>query len=694
MWEHRSVSDKSYKETNRILPNETYVKLMDEVEAVVTRAQVDKFDAETFMTYIPRRGPWEEIPESDHSRADARTRYIGPADAKLLNTNLVLGSSWIDSDRFKFERRIENISDFLKQKTIINANMWTPKQLFTTQTFFFCSTGDEERMGGAILEGDTRKDDHLFLGTHDSDFPEWEVILWGLGHRGVVPDSDPLDRVYYPSLMHRNVSFNNRLGWIRYSPAGFGKDASGYLMTRPNTWIWPAVNGNRETATAFNLLVNLPDRRSSFGEEGISDVFLTTGKTSLYTMMGMMQSSTVRQAFGAGSEMVPLEFHCIEPGLDEWISNSSDEDKYSRLFEVCATMGYILTDPHIGTLGGAAKRRRLIMYPADQGNLLTCANASQVADHALKSNYDSTVFTKLDQADFMNRVTRRFKAYADLVAASDVARGSRWISQAEVDGEKMIGPNVHSILSVRGYDILNMQEYLDTFNDVSAAPERLMRRIVQSVATNALKTVYPVDLLGESAGPAPFEHIFTSSDDNPLVYYTDVRFLVPTSIDKLRFQTASRGADRGRMREAYAALTNADPMTSLSIQDLCLPFLADLGEDTWQTGTGINENEIVVEVTMAVNPARVWRSLLEPTTKEVFDMPKGDKGTAAQLWGDVFMSNDVLHEKMKKDGNEHYLNLLKMAYHWSNNEAQKAHKLGPHAKSASKSASKSTAKKK
>ena len=42
--------------------------------------------------------------------------------------------------------------------------------------------------------------------------------------------------------------------------------------------------------------------------------------------------------------------------------------------------------------------------------------------HALKSNYDATVFTKLDQADFMNRVTPAFKAYADLVAASDVAR--------------------------------------------------------------------------------------------------------------------------------------------------------------------------------------------------------------------------------------------------------------------------------
>ena len=61
-------------------------------------------------------------------------------------------------------------------------------------------------------------------------------------------------------------------------------------------------------------------------------------------------------------------------------------------------------------------------------------------------------------------------------------------------------------------------------------------------------------------------------------------------------------------------------------------------------------------------------------------MPKGDKGTAAQLWGDVFMTNEVLHDKMKKDGNEHYLNLLKMAYHWSHNESQKIHKLGKHGK--------------
>ena len=677
MWEHKTVSNKEMKTTGRMNPSETYVRLMDEVEEAVSTAQIDEFAHESFLEYLPRRGPWEELNETDMAKADPRTRYIGPAKAKLLNTNLYLGSTWIEAERFKFERRILTVADFLKQKTIINANMWTPKQLFTTQSFFFCSTGDEERMGGSFLTGDMPGDNHLFLGKKDGEFAEWETILWGLGHRGVVPDSDPLDKCFYPSLMHRNVSFNNRLGWIRYSPAGFGKDANGFLVTRPHTWIWPAVNGNRDTPTSFNLLVNLPDRRLSFGEEGITDVFMTTGKTSMYSLMGMMSSSTVRQMFGAGSEMVPLEFHCIEPGLDEWIARASDEDKYSRLFEVCACLGYMLTDPQVGSLGGSSKRRRLLMYPTDQGNLLTCVNASQVADHALKSNYEATVFTKLDQADFMNRVTRRFKAYADLVAASDIAKGARWISQADFhDGEKKVtGPPVHSIMSVRGYDIIDIEEYMNSFDDISQAPERLMRRIVQSIATNALKTIYPMDWLGESAGSAPFAHIFASKEDNPLVYYTDIRFLVPTSIDKLRTMTGARGADRGRMREAYTGLTNADAMTSLSIQDLCLPFLADLGQDSWQTGTGLKEGEVIVEVTMAVNPALVWRALLEPTTQEIFDLPKGHKGTAANLWGDIFINNETLHSKMERDGLGHYLNLLKMAYHWSNDESRKIHKM-------------------
>ena len=76
----------------------------------------------------------------------------------------------------------------------------------------------------------------------------------------------------------------------------------------------------------------------------------------------------------------------------------------------------------------------------------------------------------------------------------------------------MIGPNVHSILSVRGYDILNMQEYLNTFNDVSAAPERLMRRIIQTVATNALKTVYPVDFSENLQGL----HRLSTSSTHPM----------------------------------------------------------------------------------------------------------------------------------------------------------------------------------
>lgn len=679
MWEHRTVSNKVYTENKIMRPSESYVRLMDIVEEAVSKAQVEEFDHVEFLKYIPQTGPWEENPASDISKSDPRTRYIGPARARLLNTNLILGSSWIESERFKFERRIANVAEFLKQKTILNANMWTPKQLSTTQTLFICSAGDEERMGGSFLTGDGPSSTHPFLGAPEGEVPEWETILWGLGHRGIVPDSDPLDQCYYPSLMHRGVSFNNRLGWTRFSPAGFGKDASGYIMTRPSTWIWPAVNGNRESPTAFNLLVNLPDRRLSFGEEGITDIYMTTGKTSLYCLMGMMSSTTVRQMFGAGSEMVPLEFHCIEPGLDEWIASATDEDKYARLFEVCASLGYMLTDPGIGSLGGAAKRRRLIIYPRDQGNLLTCVNASQVADHALKSNYEATVFTKLDQADFMNRVTRRFKAYADLVTASEVAQGSRWITQADFHekkgDKKQVGPNVHSILSVRGYDVMSMDEYLQTFNDISAAPDRLMRRCIQSIATNALKTIYPSTDLGESGDPAPYDHIFGARDNNPLVYYTDIRFLVPTSIDKLRSITGSRGADRGRMREAYASLTNADPMTSLSIQDVCLPFLADMGEDSWQTGTGLNENEIIVEVTMAVNPARVWRALLEPTIKEVFDLPKGTKGTAANLWGDIFINNKILHQRMEKDGLSHYLRLLKLAYHWANDESRKKHSL-------------------
>ena len=89
----------------------------------------------------------------------------------------------------------------------------------------------------------------------------------------------------------------------------------------------------------------------------------------------------------------------------------------------------------------------------------------------------------------------------------------------------------------------------------------------------------------------------------------------------------------------------------------------------------MHEDEIIVEVTMAVNPSRVWRALLEPTTKTTFDLPKGKKGTAANLWGDIFIDNETLHQRMERDGLSHYLRLLKMAYHWSNDESKKKHGL-------------------
>ena len=219
-----------------------------------------------------------------------------------------------------------------------------------------------------------------------------------------------------------------------------------------------------------------------------------------------------------------------------------------------------------------------------------------------------------------------------------------------------------------------MSEYMDTFNDVSAAPERIIRRCIQSIGTNALKTLYRLDDLGEVPGQSPFKHIFAPEDGKPYVYFTDIRFLVPNSIDQMRTLVGSKGADRGRMREAFSEMTGADPLTALSISDVCLPFLADLGEDSWQTGTGLNTDEIIVEVTMAVDPARVWKALLEPTLDEIFDMPKGGKGTAANIWGDVFIQNEALHDKMRKDGQADFLKILQLAYNWSNNNSRKRHK--------------------
>tara|TARA_B100000900_G_scaffold382557_2_gene369826 strand:- start:6244 stop:8253 length:2010 start_codon:yes stop_codon:yes gene_type:complete len=668
---------------------ESYVDLTQKITRTMEVAEGHVFDHEDFLRYVPQEGPWMPQMDSDMTRADPRTRYIGKGKATLVNTNIILGSSWIEAERFRYERDLKSTSDWMKQKTIMNANMWTPSTVATTQTFVFCSTGDEARMGSSYSvrgpqDFDLPDDSHMFFEPTKDGWPEWDPVLWGLGHRGVVPGSDPAERVFYPSLMHRNVTYNNRLGWVRYSPAGFGKDANGYILTRPFDWIWPAVNGSRDTPSSFNLLVNMPDRRESFGEEGITDIFLTSGKTSLYSLMGMMSSPMVRQMFGSGTDLVPLEMHMVEPGLDEWIQRASDEDRYGRIFEYCATLGYLLTDPAIGSLGEGNQRRRLIIYPQDQANLLACVSASQVADHAVKVNYGSTVFTKLDQADFENRMSRRISAYADEITPSATARGMRWVSKATFnagDGQGIkvqTGPVVHSLLAVRGYELLNLKEYQDTFNEVSEAPRRLMTRIIQSVTMNAMKTVFPLETVQSKAseGSAPYAGLFSvEGREQPLVYYTDIRFLVPNSIDQLRMLTGQRGADRSRMREAFTELTGADPVTGLSILDLCLPFAGDMGEGTWQTGTGIRMDEVIVEVTCAVNPAAVWKHLLDCTADQTFTTVKGNKGTAANVWGDVLMQNEQLHDRFKKDGLDHWLRLLKMIYHYADHHSRKKNGL-------------------
>ena len=89
------------------------------------------------------------------------------------------------------------MSDWVKQKTILQANMWTPAQVVTTQTLVFCSTGDEDRMGSALsvradpTDFEIPSEDHMFLGVGPDGFPEWEPLVWGLGHRGVVQDRSP-----------------------------------------------------------------------------------------------------------------------------------------------------------------------------------------------------------------------------------------------------------------------------------------------------------------------------------------------------------------------------------------------------------------------------------------------------------------------------------------------------------------------
>ena len=157
-----------------------------------------------------------------------------------------------------------------------------------------------------------------------------------------------------------------------------------------------------------------------------------------------------------------------------------------------------MTDPAIGSLGEGNQRRRLIIYPQDQSNLRLRQRQpsgrprgqGQLRLHGVH---------QLDQADFENRMSRRISAYADEITPSATARGMRWVSKATFnagDGQGIkvqTGPVVHSLLAVRGYELLSLKEYQDTFNEVSEAPRRLMTRIIQSVTMNAMKTVFPLE---------------------------------------------------------------------------------------------------------------------------------------------------------------------------------------------------------
>ena len=60
-------------------PNETYVRLMDMVEETVKKAEVEEFAYEAFMDYIPKRGPWEELPQTDMSKGDPCLLYTSPS---------------------------------------------------------------------------------------------------------------------------------------------------------------------------------------------------------------------------------------------------------------------------------------------------------------------------------------------------------------------------------------------------------------------------------------------------------------------------------------------------------------------------------------------------------------------------------------------------------------------------------------
>ena len=102
MWEHRSISNTEMRKTKTIAPSETYVRLMDAIQDSIKDAESRELDYERFLKHIPEEGPWERLDGNDEAKDNPIERYVGPGKARLMNTNLFLGSSWIDTQRFKF----------------------------------------------------------------------------------------------------------------------------------------------------------------------------------------------------------------------------------------------------------------------------------------------------------------------------------------------------------------------------------------------------------------------------------------------------------------------------------------------------------------------------------------------------------------------------------------------------------------
>ena len=153
------------------------------------------------------------------------------------------------------------------------------KQLSTTQTLFFLLYRDEERMGSSFqLEMGPVSTTHSSAHQKEKN-PSGSQFYGALGHRGVVPDSDPLDQQALP-VFDAPVVFHLTTDW---GGLDILLDSERMRERLHHDSPWNLV-GLQLTAIVNRLRHSIfwltsAFRRLSFGEEGITDVFMTTGKT-------------------------------------------------------------------------------------------------------------------------------------------------------------------------------------------------------------------------------------------------------------------------------------------------------------------------------------------------------------------------------------------------------------------------------